>query len=186
MILINLRERERERMYLSVSVIATTIKFSFTPTLSLSLSFYSLSLSSLLTPTLSLSLLPISLFTTANPTVIMSTKVLTVLYNENPSVPDNSHLVLVSGAPTPTFTWTLNGNNLNSSNNLGILLLKDNREVLFTRLFTYEHAGVYAVTAINEAGNATDSFILNVHGKREGGRGRGREETGACPQFCLY
>ena len=108
----------------------------------------------------------------------MSTKVLTVLYNENPTVPDNSHTVLVSGVPTTTFTWTLNGNNLNSSNNLGILLLKYNREVLFTRLFTYEHAGVYAVTAINEAGNATDSFILNVHGKGEGEGGREREREG--------
>ena len=119
----------------------------------------------------------------------MSTKVLTVLYNENPTVPDNSHTVLVSGVSTPTFTWTLNGNNLNTSNNLGILLLKGNSEVLFTRLFSYEHAGVYAVTAINEAGNATDSFILNVHGKREGEGEEGREtgrETGACPQFCLF
>ena len=117
----------------------------------------------------------------------MSTKVLTVLYNDNPTVPDNSHTVLVSGVPTPTFTWTLNGNNLNSSNNLGILLLKGNSEVLFTRLFSYEHAGVYAVTAINEAGNATDSFILNVHGKREGEGGRERErERDRCMSTILF
>ena len=74
--------------------------------------------------------------------------------------------VKVSGAPTPTVTWTRKGMVL-SSNNLYQLRNENEMHYLSIKKAGAEAVGTYVVTAANSAGKVSVDIDLNIAGKFE-------------------
>ncbi|XP_019851636.1 PREDICTED: hemicentin-1-like [Amphimedon queenslandica] len=99
--------------------------------------------------------------TTSNPSVISGVKEVTRLDGSYSS--DRTFGMLVTGNPQPNFTWTHNGNAIQSSD--GIILLpfaSSQSQIIITPPFLFKHAGTYNINAANDHGTASDSFEMNI------------------------